>query len=119
MEVKQKVSFLIGLAFIIIGLLVKTFYRSYIYTNEINDFGLADSLPSLFYVIGFSQLLMISSFKFPSLVILFVSLGSVVYEFKQFYISDHLDIPDIVASIVGGIVSYMILLWVEKKYPQR
>lgn len=116
MTVKQKASFLIGLVFVIIGLVFKSYYRNYIVSHGIDDFGLANSLPSFLYVIGFSQLLQISSFRYPALVILIVSLGSVIYEFKQYYSSGTLDISDIVASLAGGLISYFILIYVEKRF---
>lgn len=116
MEVKQKASFLIGLVFVIIGLLAKSYYRNYIISHGIDDFGLANSLPSFLYVIGFSQLLQISSFRFPALVVLIVSLGSVIYEFRQYFSSGTLDMGDIIASLIGGLVSYIILVYVAKKF---
>ncbi len=116
MEVKQKASFLIGLVFIILGLLAKSFYRDYIISKGIDDFGLADALPSFLYVIGFSQLLMISSFRYPAIVIMVVSLGSVIFEFKQYYRSGMLDTGDVIASVAGGLVSWFILVYVRKKY---
>ena len=116
METKQKASFLIGLVFVIIGLLAKSVYRNYINSHGIDDFGLAGFLPSFLYVIGFSQLLQISSFRYPSLWILVVSLGSVVFELKQYYSSGTLDISDIIASLAGGAISYLILVYVRKRF---
>ncbi len=116
MEVKQKASFLIGLIFVILGLLAKSFYRDYIISQGIDDFGLADVLPGFLYVIGFSQLLMISSFRYPAIVIMVVSLGSVIFEFKQYYRSGTLDVGDIIASVAGGLVSWFILIYVTKKF---
>jgi hypothetical protein len=119
MEVKQKASFLIGLVFVIIGLLAKSVYRNYICSHGIDDFGLADSLPSFLYVIGFSQLLQISTFRFPALWIPVVTLGSVIYEFKQYYTSGTLDFSDIIASLAGGVVSYLILVYVGKRFKNQ
>ena len=119
LEEKHKVSFLIGLGFVIIGFLAKTFYRDYINSNSIDDFGLAGSLPSFLYVIGFSQILQIRPIKYPSLVILVVTLGSIIYEFKQSYRSGTLDINDIIASILGGVISYWILVLIEKRFKNQ
>jgi len=119
MEVKQKASFLIGLIFVILGLLAKSFYRDYIISQGIDDFGLADVLPGFLYVIGFSQLLMISSLRYPAIVIMVVSLGSVIFEFKQYYRSGTLDVGDIIASVAGGLVSWFILIYVAKKFKNQ
>jgi hypothetical protein len=91
-------------------------YRSIVNSNGIYDFGLAGSLPSFLYVIGFSQLLMIRPIRYPVFTILVVALGSVIYEFKQFYTSGTLDTNDIVASVAGGVISFFILFLVAKKF---
>jgi len=114
MNVKQKTSFITGLVFVIIGLLAKSVYRNYINSHGIDDFGLAGSLPSFLYVIGFSQLLQISSFRYPALWIPVVTLGSVIFEFKQYYSSGTLDIRDIIYSLAGGVASYLILVYIGK-----
>ncbi|MCX6239519.1 MAG: hypothetical protein NTY07_18540 [Bacteroidia bacterium] len=119
LEEKHKASFLIGLGFVIIGFLTKVIYREYINSHGIDDFGLAGSLPSFLYVIGFSQIFQIRPIKYPVLVILVVTLGSVIYEFKQFRSSGNLDVNDIVASILGGTISYVILILVEKRFKNQ
>ena len=116
LEEKHKASFLIGILFVVIGFLAKAFYREYINRNAIDDFGLAGSLPSFLYVIGFSQLLQIRPIRYPALVILVVTIGSILYEYKQSLTTGIMDVNDIVASIAGGAVSLMILYLVGKKY---
>ena len=116
LEEKHKASFLIGILFIVIGFLAKAFYREYINRNGIDDFGLAGSLPSFLYVIGFSQLLQIRPIRYPALVILVVTIGSILYEYKQSLTTGIMDVNDIVASIAGGATSLLILYLVGKKY---
>ena len=117
LEEKHKASFLIGILFVVIGFLVKVFYRDYINSHGIEDFGLAGSLPSFFYVIGFSQLLQIRPIKYPWLVIVVVTVGSIIYEFKQQSSNlAGLDTNDIIASIAGGAISLLILYIIAKKF---
>jgi len=117
LEEKHKASFLIGILFVVIGFLVKVFYRDYINSHGVEDFGLAGSLPSFFYVIGFSQLLQIRPIKYPWLVIVVVTAGSIIYEFKQQSSNlAGLDINDIIASIAGGAISLLILYIIAKKF---
>jgi uncharacterized membrane protein len=116
LEEKHKASFLIGIVFIVLGFLGKVFYRQYINSHGIDDFGIAGSLPSFMYVIGFSQLLQIRPIKYPSLVVLVVTAGSIIYEFKQSAGSGTLDINDIIYSILGGAVSLLILYLVGRKF---
>jgi hypothetical protein len=98
---------LIGLLAVIAGFLAKTLYRPFAYEKELTDLGIADSAPSFFYVIGFSQLLLIKESSRPKTIILLVTLGSVAYEFFQ---SRHqvLDVTDLMASLLGGTISIMI-----------
>jgi len=117
LEEKHKASFLIGILFVVIGFIVKTYYRDYIISHSMDDFGLAGSLPSFFYVIGFSQMLQIRPIKYPALVMLVVTIGSIIYEFKQqMSNSGVLDIHDIVASIAGGGISLLILYIVGTRF---
>jgi len=119
LEEKHKASFLIGIVFIVLGFIGKVFYREYINSHGIDDFGIAGSLPSFMYVIGFSQLLQIRPIKYPWLVVLVVSAGSIIYEFKQSSGSATVDINDIIASVLGGAVSLFILYIVGRKYKNK
>ena len=116
MEDKHRTSFLIGVIFVILGLLAKSTYRNYINSHGIDDAGLAGSLPSFLYVIGFSQLLMVRPVKYPMLIITGVTAGSVIYEFKQSFGAGTTDVNDIIASAAGGAVSAIMLYLVVKWY---
>jgi glucan phosphoethanolaminetransferase (alkaline phosphatase superfamily) len=100
---------LIGLLAVIIGFISKAFYRDYININEINDFGIAEFLPSYFYVLGFSLLLLIRPTRFPKLIILIVTFASILFELKQYVSSGIFDINDMLASIAGGISAIFLL----------
>ena len=100
---------LIGLLAVIIGFISKAFYRDYININEINDFGIAEFLPSYFYVVGFSLLLLIRPTRFPKLIILIVTFASILFELKQYVSSGIFDINDMLASIAGGISAILLL----------
>ena len=119
LEEKHKASFLIGIVFIVLGFIGKVFYREYINSHGIDDFGIAGSLPSFMYVIGFSQLLQIRPIKYSWLVVLVVTVGSIIYEFKQSSGSATLDMNDIIASVLGGAVSLLILYIVGRKYKNK
>ena len=104
----QKNHFLIGVLAVIFGFICKIVYRPYAYEQQIQDLGFADGAPSLFYVIGFSQLLLVKKFKYPWLVILTITLGSLAYEIMQ-QRNGSLDLTDIGMSILGGVSSF--ILW--------
>lgn len=116
MEQKLKISFLIGITFVLLGYVSVTIYRPYILEHMVPDFGLVDYLPSLFYVIGFSQILLIRPIRYPVVTIGIVTLGSVIYEIKQAYFGSTFDLPDTIASLVGGAVSVGILYLINRRY---
>lgn len=119
MEEKHRTSFLIGFGILLVGFLTRFVFHSFIIGHGIDDFGLAAWLPRFLYVIGFSQILLIRPIKYPPLVMVVVAIGSIVYEYKKFYLSGKLDISVIVASILGGVISYLILLIIEKKFKNQ
>ena len=101
--------FLVGLIAVILGFLSKAFYRPFIYSHNISDFKLADSLPSFFYVVGFSSLLSVNPLGIkPKTIIIIVTLASIVFEGYQFSHKGFFDVPDTLYSIFGGTVSILI-----------
>lgn len=104
----------IGLLSTILGFLGKAFYRGYILSNSINDWGIARFLPSYFYVVGFSLLLLIKPTKYPLLIIFIVTLASILFETKQYFSTNFLDVKDILASIAGGVTAFIVLKIVER-----
>jgi hypothetical protein len=111
----KRLYFLLGLASVIAGFLGKIFYRPFIYSNHIYDLGIADSLPSLFYVIGFSFLLFINQVVKAYLIITIVTIGSILYECFQFWRTDIFDLSDVFFSILGGIIATSIYLILKRK----
>ncbi len=93
----------------IAGFLSRAVYREYINANLISDFGLAEFLPSYFYVGGFSLLLLIQLDGFPRSTILVVTLASILFEFWQTASSASFEIRDVIASIIGGLTSLLIV----------
>jgi hypothetical protein len=99
---------IIGVAAVLLGFIAKAVYRPYVYAHELTDYGIADSAPSFFYVIGFSQLLLVSKHTRGWVIILLVTSGSILFEVMQSG-HGHLDLSDIVASILGGAASWFLL----------
>ncbi|MBL1409906.1 hypothetical protein [Sphingobacterium faecale] len=95
----------------IIAILFKSIYREYIYSNEINDFGVADSSPNffagliivLFYYVQYQKV----SLKVHAL---FAAIGLIGYELIQrsVFKSNVFDYKDILASIIGVTMGYLI-----------
>lgn len=113
MSKKSSAFGLFGLLAVVIGFVCKVFYRDYVNSNGINDHGIAGFLPSYFYVLGFSLLLLIRPTRFPKLVISIVTVASILYEIKQYSSEGIFDVKDALASIVGGVTAVLVVKFIE------
>ncbi len=75
---------------------------------------MAGFLPSYFYVIGLSLLLLIRPTQYPKIIIGIVTAASILFELKQWNTSGNFDLPDMLASIAGGLTSVLILNRIER-----
>ncbi len=97
-------------------------YRPFIYANNINDYGLADSIGNLGGIIV-QIYFMLTIFNSPSQkvfrVIVFLVIGYIFYEIVQPYLPYGVfDWKDIYATIVGGMIAsifYVLLTKIIKK----
>ena len=111
---KKSIAFgLPGLSAVVIGFVSKVFYRDYVNSNAIKDYGIAGFLPSYFYVLGFSLLLLIPPTRFPKLVIYIVTIASILYEVKQYLSGGIFDVKDTIASIAGGVTAVVVMKIIE------
>ena len=87
-------------------------YRPYIYTNGINDFGIADTIGNFFGTITqiyFMLALLYPTYKNGLFFFPFFIVGYSIYEFWQLTLpGSHFDWKDIVATIISGVVAYFI-----------
>jgi hypothetical protein len=105
---------------LILGFLSKLVYRDFIYSNNLNDFGLADSLPNFFAVFGiaFASLTFNKNRKANISFWFFLSSASsmIVYEFTQIFFGGVFDVKDIIASIFGSIFAFGVFLFLFKTF---
>ena len=90
-----------------------TAYRSYIYNNNINDYGLADVHPNICAVIVASFLFMgwvkYKSYREELKVIIGVTLGFIIYEFIQSVTSTGIyDWKDVIGTLIGALMTLII-----------
>lgn len=107
----NKKFLIIGITCTILGFLSKVI-REYIYDNNVNDYGVFGSLPSFFYIVGLIFLI-IAIFKVNIEnrgigLIVCVTLGALVYEVEQLFSSRVFDIKDVIATVVGAIISLIL-----------
>jgi hypothetical protein len=108
----KAINFAIGIsALLIYEFIGRPIYRPYIYANNINDFHIADTLgntfgtmPTLFFLIA---LLSNDTIKGNY----FIKLGTfsvVMFELAHPLLGKPIDIWDIVATIITGLISYLL-----------
>lgn len=95
----------------IIAILFKSIYRLYIYANQINDFGIADSSTNFFagLIITFMYFVQFQNYSLKKHTV-FVIVGLVGYELIQgtLFKNNVFDYKDIIASILGALIGYVI-----------
>jgi hypothetical protein len=98
-------------------------YRPYIYETGINDFGIADSLGNLAGIVVqvFASLTILNSQKAKVFnVIGFLVAGYILYEIIQPYLPRGVfDWKDIYGTIIGGIVSALLVLLLRLVVPHN
>ncbi|MCF8366452.1 MAG: hypothetical protein K9H16_11760 [Bacteroidales bacterium] len=103
------------------------FYRPWVYQNDINDFGIADSMGNLGGVvvqIFFGMTVFNPLVKKGIRLIVFFVLGYIVYEFLQFILpKGTFDWKDVFGTLVGGFFGLILFsafhLLKRTKYPDK
>lgn len=108
----KAVNFTIGISALLIYEFVgRPIYRPYIYNNKINDFHIADTLgntfgtmPTIFFLIA----ILSNDTTKGNYLIKLGTLSVVVFELAHPLLGKPIDIWDIIATILTGLVSYFI-----------
>jgi len=105
------VTFLISFELTEIG---RYIYRPFIYENNINDYGIADSMGNLGGIIVqiFFGLTIFNSTRIKGLrLIAFFILGYILYEIAQLFLPKGVfDWKDIYGTIIGGLIGLLLFL---------
>lgn len=93
-------------------------YRPFIYSNEINDFGIADSIGNsggIIVQIFFSLAILNSNRKKAWRVICFIIVGYIIYEVLQPYLPRGIfDWQDIYGTLIGGAISAVMFMLINR-----
>jgi len=92
---------IIGLAAAFLGFASKLVYRPWVLENRVEDYGMAGSAPSFFYVMGACLLIAAFSQKHPTKNMVYAAAGATVYELEQYYTSMVFDFNDMLATGIG------------------
>ncbi len=106
------INFAIGISALIIYEFVgRPIYRPYIYHNKIDDFHIADTLGNTFGTLSTIFFLIAILSNEPTKGNYFIKLGTfsvVIFELAHPLLGKPIDIWDIIATIMTGLISYII-----------
>lgn len=108
-QIKNKKRLYYLIIDIILLLFMIKVYRPYIYINAINDFHIADSIPSFLGVLIMSNIIYLNekNLDYNFLLYLCPTVGLIIYEFLQYAFKiGTFDINDIVFTLIGGIIVF-------------
>ena len=99
-------------------------YRPYIYSNDIFDFWIADTIGNFtgtIAIIFFDLAGVNPKYKQGRIFLIIITLGLIVYELIQYILpgTNTCDWKDIIATLIAGLISWGIYELVNKKYPEE
>jgi hypothetical protein len=113
---RKRISFFIGFLLVAIGILLNYTYRQYIYTYNINDFHIADTIGSWLCVPAGTMLFFAFDWKNSSLYKIFIQVivANFVYELLSIFEWHGVFDPfDIVAIFVGTILTFFTIRYLK------
>jgi hypothetical protein len=106
---RRIVSFLFFIAAFVLTEIGRDVYRPYIYDNQIDDFGIANTIGNALgsiAIIFFTITIAHSIYRDSLIIIGVATLGLIIYEFFQpLLIGSTFDWEDIIATLFGGVIS--------------
>ena len=116
------IHFAIGIgALLIYELVARPYYRPFIYSGEIDDFHIADtignSLGTIAAIFIFLALLT-DNHEHGKFIMITVTISLVLYELAQPILGKPIDLWDILATVVSGTVCYLFYQLTDRKWKQ-
>ena len=112
------IYFGIAVLFFFLTEIGRNIYRPFIYSSNIDDYGIADSIGNsggIIVQIFISLALLNSPRKKVFNVIAFIVIGYILYEILQPYLPRGVfDWKDIYGTLIGGVISLFVLFMVKK-----
>jgi len=115
----KKITLLIAVAAYAITELGRSFYRPYIYANNINDYHIADTIGNSFGTMTAIFMIITLSGKGKNKdwnIFLIIIPGLLVYELFSLTGKTAIDTNDMIATIIFGVISAIIYFLILKKY---
>lgn len=119
----KRIAFL--LIFVFMFLLTEVgrkLYRPYIYSNDIFDYWIADTIGNLtgtIAIVFFDFTLVNPRHRQGRIFLIIITLGLIVYELLQYFSPRSImDWRDMIATLIAGLISWGIFEFIFKKYPE-
>ena len=117
----RKTTLLIALIAFLLTELGRSFYRPFIYANNINDYFIADTIgnslgtaTAIFFILTISGKGNSKDF----ILILIIVLGLLLYEASNLLFNYPVDIHDMISTVIFGIISGLLYWRLLKKSPE-
>jgi len=120
----KRISFFLIFVFMFVFTEIGRFiYRPYIYSNDIFDFWIADTIGNFtgtIAIIFFDFAGVKPKYKHGRIFLIIITLGLIVYELLQYFSPKSIcDWRDIIATLNAGLISWGIYEFIFKKYPEK
>jgi hypothetical protein len=120
---KRTAFFLIFVCMFVITEIGRKIYRPYIYSNDIFDYWIADTIGNLtgtVAIIFFDFTLVNPRHRQGRIFLIIITLGLLVYELLQYFSPRSImDWRDMIATLIAGLISWGIYEFIFKKYPEK
>jgi hypothetical protein len=121
---KKRIVFLLLFVFMFVFTEIgRKVYRPYIYSNDIFDFWIADTIGNFtgtIAIIFFEFAVVNPKYKKGRKFLIIITFGLIVYELVQYILpgTNTCDWRDIVATLIAGLISWGIYELVNNRYPE-
>jgi len=117
---KRIIFFIIFIFMFILTEIGRKIYRPYIYSNNIFDYWIADTIGNFtgtVAIIFFDLAVINPEYKNGKIFIYIIVVGLIVYELLQYFSPRSIcDWRDMIATLVAGIISFIIYKLINVKY---
>jgi glycerol uptake facilitator-like aquaporin len=117
---KRIVTFFIFIFMFIFTEIGRKIYRPNIYSNDIFDYWIADTIGNFtgtIAIVFFNLTISNPEYRIGKYFSFLIAIGLVVYELLQYFSPRSVfDWRDIIATLIAGLISFLIYKWVNNKF---
>lgn len=123
-DAKRIVFFLLFVFMFVLTEIGRYKYRPYIYSHDIFDFWIADTIGNFtgtIAIVFFNFSVNNPKYKTGRIFLIIIIIGLIIYELIQYVLpgTNTCDWRDIIATVVAGILAWGLYEFIFKKYPEN